>query len=342
MTQAQAKRKKKKKSKVNKLLVALLVVLIILLAAVFWVLYEVDKIPNHQINKEDIIINDIVSEQLGGYTNIALFGVDSRENELENNTRSDSIIIASINNKTKEVKLVSVYRDTFLDINNSYNKINSSYSKGGPELAISTLNKNLDLNITDFVTVNFSAVANVVNALGGVEIDIQEDEIEQVNAYTHDVNQILGTNSPELKKTGLQTLDGTQATAYSRVRYTTGNDYRRTERQRNVINAIVAKAKKSNIGTLYNVAQEMLPQIYTSLSAGEILNLAKDALSYSIAEDTGFPFEKKGTTINKASVVLPLDLTANVTQLHQFLFGDEEYTPSSTVTAISAKLKKYE
>lgn len=338
MTERIKKRKKKK----NKLVIALIIILILLLAIVFFVINQLDKISTHDLKEENITINDIKNEDIKGYTNIAIFGVDSRANELTKNTRSDSIIIASINNKTKEVKLVSLYRDTYVNIEgHGYGKLNSAYAKGGPELAISTINRNFDLDVTDFVTVNFSAVTNIVDALGGVEIDIKQDEIKEVNRYTKDVAKINGTKAKQIKKAGKQTLDGTQATAYSRVRYTSGNDFRRTERQRTVIYAAVDKAKSSGITTLYSLAQEILPQVYTSLKTTDILSLAKDAFSYGIVDDTGFPFEKEGKTINKASVVLPIDLSKNVIDLHKYLFETQDYTPSNTVQGISKEIAAY-
>ncbi len=336
-----AGKRKKKKSKALKIFTILL--LLVVLSGIALVYSSLDRIKQHDLDKSKITINEIQNEKIGGYRNIAIFGVDSRENDLKENTRSDSIIIASINNETKEVKLISVYRDTYLDIDgNEYAKVNSAYNQGGPELAISTLNKNLDMNITEFVTVNFSAVTSVVDKLGGIEIDIQEDEIKEVNRYINDVAKINNTSNEKLTKAGLQTINGTQATAYSRVRYTKGSDYRRTERQRTVIYAMMKKAKDSGITTLLSVANDMLPQIYTSLSKVDILALAKDVASYDIADDSGFPFDKVGKKVKKASVVLPVNLEANVTQLHKFLFNTDNYVPSATVKSISNELKQYE
>lgn len=334
----QKKRKKKKKHFLLKFILLILVILI--LSGILLVLIQLDRVKRHNIDNDNIIINDIDNEDLNGYTNIVLFGVDSRLNDLKKDTRSDSIIVASINNETDEVKLVSIYRDTYVNITgHGYSKINAAYAKGGPELAINTINRNFDLDIKDFVTVNFSALTHVIDALGGVEIDIKKDELTQVNNYTRDINKINGTNSPLLTSPGRQTLNGTQATAYSRVRYTAGSDYRRTERQRNVIYGLMEKVKSASKTTLLSLANEMLPEVYTSLSNTKILSLAAKAPSFKIAADTGFPFEKQGKTIHKASVVLPINLDANVTQLHKFLFGTTNYVPSNTVKEISNELR---
>ena len=168
---AKTKRNSKKKAKIW--LGILIVFLLLILIVLGFAYNKLSKLNQADINEDNITINEFNNDDLKGYTNIAIFGVDSRQNELLNNTRSDTILIASINKKIKDVKLVSVYRDTYSDIEGvGYRKINAAYANGGPELAISTLNKHLDLDITDFVTVNFSAVTNVVDAIGGIEIDI--------------------------------------------------------------------------------------------------------------------------------------------------------------------------
>ena len=339
-------KKKKTKKRYHTLLksmgITLLVLLIPVLVFLFWATNKLDKLNNYEMDASKVTVNENINQDLTGYTNIAIFGVDSRENELLKNTRSDSIIIASINNKTKEVKLVSVYRDTLADIDDvGYRKINSAYATGGPEKAISTLNKHLDLDISDFVTVNFSAVTNVVDAVGGITIEIEKDEITALNKNIKDGNKLQGTNSPLITEAGKQTLDGTQALAYSRIRKTSGNDFRRTQRQRNVIYAILDKAKSSGLSTINTVVDEMLPQIYTSLTPTEIFNLAKNVFSYQIVEDTGFPFEKTGATVNRASVVLATDLAKDVTELHKLLFNTVDYTPSKTVQEISKTLQTY-
>ena len=192
------------------------------------------------------VVSRSIARDIGGYTNIALFGVDSREKELEKSTRSDTMIIASINNQTGEVKMVSVYRDTYLDVGNGvFTKCNAAYAKGGPEQAIAMLNSNLDLNITDFVTVGFGGLTQVINDVGGITLDIQPEEIRPLNDYQI---SMVGTSSDGIHFTaqegkdytpitqaGEQLCNGLQATAYCRIRYTAGNDFRRTQRQRTVI-----------------------------------------------------------------------------------------------------------
>ena len=155
------------------------------------------------------------------YTNYAFFGIDSQTGSMsDRGNRSDSIIVVSINNSTKDVKLLSIYRDTYVSINGKYNKINAAYSWGGPELAISTINRNLDLNIEKYATVNFKILADIVDAVGGIEVKVDKSILKNLNAYIGDMNRINGGHSPKLSSAGTYTLDGNQSVAYSRIRYT--------------------------------------------------------------------------------------------------------------------------
>ncbi|MGN0291662.1 MAG: LCP family protein, partial [Lachnospiraceae bacterium] len=245
-----------------------------------------------------------------------------------------------INDETKEVKLCSVYRDTYLDRGEgSYGKANAAYAKGGPEQAISMLNKNLDLGIKKYVTVDFKAVTECVDALGGVELDITEEELQWINSYIETTADVTGKKANFISSPGKQLCDGTQATAYARIRYTTGDDYKRAERQRIVIEQMFAKAKTSNISSINKVVNSMFDEISTNLTKKEILALASFAFEYKMAETTGFPFEKNGKTVgSKGSCVIPCDLESNVKQLHEYLYNDTEYTLSATVEEITNKI----
>lgn len=334
MAKKQAKNTKKKQEQKKKrhLLYIVEAILLLILVPAAFLYYKLGQIPTYDMDDSVIEENQYNEPNMANYTNIALFGVDSRANELTEKTRTDCIIIASINNKTKEVKLASLYRDTYVYIkDHGYTKLNHAYAYGGPELALSTINKNFDLNVHDFVTINFSALSNVIDALGGVDIEITKEELDYVNAYARDVAKINGTTVEKIKSPGLQTLSGTQATGYCRVRYTAGGDFTRAQRQRTVVQQIVKKAKSSNPVTLYKIMNEILPQIYTSLDTNEILKLASGALSYDIADNFGFPFETETPTINGAAVVTAKTLSSNVSELHEKLFKTTGYTPSSTV-----------
>lgn len=334
----------KTKTKRKKLIIILTaeLLIILLLVPTVWYILQLSKIQKHDIDYSSITINDFHDENIANYENYIVFGVDSRENELDSNTRSDSMIVVSINKKTRKIRLLSLYRDCYVNVEGyGYTKLTHAYAYGGPELAISTINRNFDLNIKDFVTVNFSALTNIVDALGGISIKINEDEIDYVNAYTRDVARINGTKARKIKKAGKQRLDGTQATAYCRVRYTAGGDFTRAKRQRTVVQAIMKKVKKSGPITLLSLTNEVLPQVYTSISGGKITGLLSHGLSYSIEKDSGFPFDKTTPTISEMSVVYPETLESNVSHMHKYLFGTENYSPSETVKNIQADMPAY-
>ncbi len=334
---SQEVRNKKKKSRLFGVLFAEVVIILILFAGIF-VYSKLGKIQFDDTKDASIQTNAEV--QIDGYRNIALFGVDSRENALKKSTHSDTIIIASINNKTKEVKLASIYRDTYVNIpGEGYNKINSAYFKGGYSLALSTINTNFDLDVNEFVTVNFDAIVKIIDKLGGITLDITDSELKYLNGYVRELNRINGTQVSGLKSAGTQQVNGTQATAYARIRYTKGGDFKRAERQRIVVTKMLEKIKQSDLATINSIIDEMLPQVYTNLSATDLLSLAKSVLSYDIVDNTGFPFEPDAHTYSKVSYVFPIDLAANVTKLHEFLFEENDYVPSGTVKEYSAYIE---
>ncbi|MCM1182357.1 MAG: LCP family protein [Roseburia sp.] len=360
LTPKQAARKKR-----NKILLFISeIFLLLILVVVFWGFQKASKIKVITIDDADVQISEEVKVQeetgaMKGYRNIALFGVDSRDKQLDKATRTDVIMIASINLDTKEVRLVSVYRDTWLNLGtDTYNKANAAYSKGGPQQALSMLNMNLDMNITDFVTVGFEGLVDVINAVGGIEIDVKENEIAHLNSYqvsmcgkpdgtlnsngepnyVPDPNNSLYKHYKPVEHAGLQTLNGLQATAYCRIRYV-GDDFQRTVRQRTVLEKTARKAMTLNPATLNEIANAVFPEIATSLDFAEIVSLLADIGSYDIGPTAGFPFEDSVQTgrVGKASVVIPVDLEKNVIALHKFLF-DEDWTPSETVKKCSRKI----
>lgn len=317
---------------------------ILLLAILLLVAYFVsmmNRIKYENLDETEAGINNDLDENtilsLEGYTNIALFGLDNRSKNSYDTGNSDVIMIASINNKTKEVKLVSVYRDTYLSIGNGkYRKSNAAYATGGAKQAVQMLNSNLDLDIRDYVCVDWAAMVEVIDDLGGLDLEITEGEMNQINKYKHDIDKVTGMTTPNVTQYGMVHLDGTQATTYARIRKLAGDDFKRASRQRIVLQAILEKAKQADIGTLTNICNSVIDDISTSLSVTQILSLAKDVTSYSIGSTTGFPFElttKKLPVTN--DTVVPADLATNVKELHEYLFGVSEYTPSQTVQTIS-------
>ena len=319
------------------------VIMIVLLVVAYVSIYVGDKLEKVQIldiKKEDLAINEGANEAQKGYTTIALFGIDARSTtSMAEGNRSDSIIIASINNDTKEVKLVSVYRDTLLELADGSGlttKITHAYAYGGPELAIKTLNANLDLEITDFVTVNFLALTQAIDDLGGLVIDVHDNELPILNLAITEQIEVTGIPSDGVFTSGEQLLNGTQATAYARIRSTDQGDITRTERQRDVLAKMIAKAKKSDLQTINNIIDHVFPNVYTSISKKELLDLAKNLVNYELGDTIGFPMTPVVTSSpNKGSIIAPADLITNVSALHEFLFGTENYTPTSGVQRIS-------
>lgn len=336
-SRAKQKKKKGKLKLFGKIVLALLIILAILVGSIFWfVNNKLGKMQQVKIDEGNLGISDEVSASLAGYRNIAIFGVDSRNNNLEKGNRSDCIIIASINNKTKEVKLISVYRDTFVQIEgHGLDKITHAYSYGSAPLAIKTLNTNLDLNIKEFVTVNFDSVAEAVDKLGGVTINIEsQEELKYLNAYIDETANVTGKSHAKVASTGRQTLNGVQAVAYSRIRYTAGGDYKRTERMRTVIEAMVNKIKTKNVGEMNSFIDFILPKVYTNITAGDIFSLMPSVASFKISESIGWPYKTQGITLDRWYGV-PVTLQSNVSQLHKEAFDEADYTPSETVKTIS-------
>lgn len=343
---ARQERKKQKRHPLRRFLCLLLLLLIVLP-----ILYVAARMNGIMEGVSTSDIKDLISEEvqksqetgaMAGYTNIALFGLDSTEQSLESgNNRTDVMIIASINDRTGDVKLVSVYRDTYLDIGNgNYQKANAAYAYGGPEQAITMLNTNLDLNITDYATIGFGGVADMIDAVGGIEIDVQQDEIDHLNNYQSTMATELGKEYVPLTSTGLQTLNGLQATAYCRIRYTDGGDFKRTERQKEVLSKTFAKLKSAGPVAMLKAADSLASEVRTSLNAAEISALVLKALRMNIADTSGFPNEQYRTVgyIGDQSCVIPIHLTDNVTWLHQYLFDDTGYEVSQTVQSISGEI----
>ncbi len=350
---AAARRAKKRQKRIILFIVEILVLAV--LVAVLYTVLKTENIQKITVDEDNITTelneNVVNNEALKGYHNIALFGVDSREGGLGKGTRSDSIIIASINEDTGEIKLCSVYRDTYLNLSNdSYNKCNSAYAKGGPEQAIIMLNMNLDLNITDYVTIGFDGLTDVVNALGGVYVDVSEAEIPHLNNYqismvgtTSDGQTFTATEGKDytaVKTAGYQKLNGLQATAYCRIRHV-GDDFERAERQREVLASVMEQAKQASVSDLNKILDKVLPHVATSLDVDEMVGMLSDVMKYSIVGSDGFPFESHratGKVGGKGSCVIPNNLTQNVEMLHEFFFNEADYTVSKQVQSYSEKI----
>lgn len=298
---------------------------------------KMNKLNTEKLNTDKLNISDEVKHDKG-YTNVALFGLDSRENDLGKGNRSDTIMIASLNNETKEIKIVSVYRDTLLQLDDgSYNKANAAYSYGGPEGAVSLINRNLDMNIEKYVTVNFNALVDVIDAVGGLDIDLTDDEVVHMNNYCVETSKVTGKDYERIEPevAGTYHLNGVQAVSYSRIRYTEGGDFKRAQRQRLVLKKIADKAQNMSVGTVNKIIDSVFPQISTNFTLTEMISYAKDLTKYSFEDSIGFPSENTTDMLNKVgSVVIPKTLSSNVMEVHQFLFGSDGYEVSGTVQDI--------
>ena len=287
-----------------------------------------NKLEKVEIDKEDIGITEEVQEKLSQYSNsiinIALFGVDAVDGDVG---RSDSIMIATIDTVHKKLKLTSIMRDSYVTIDGHGNdKLNHAYAFGGPQLAIKTLNENFDLNIEDFASVNFETLPKIIDELGGIELEIDEDELEYVNGYTAHLNSINGTNEPALESVGLQHVSGTQALAYCRIRYTSGGDYKRTERHREVLTEIFKKIETIPVTSYPSLLSEILPMVNTSLDYNEILELGTEVLKLgdSSLELERFPLDDycEGKMISGV-YYLTFHKEITVEQLHNYIFEDQ-------------------
>ena len=298
---------------------------------------KMSKIETTSIDTDKLNISSEVEHE-EGYTNIALFGLDSRAGDLGKGNRSDTMMIASLNNATKEVKLVSIYRDTLLQLDDgSYNKANSAYSFYGPEGAISLINKNLDMNIEKYVAVNFNALVDVIDAVGGLDITLTEEEVVHMNNYCVETSEVTGREYTKIEPevAGTYHLNGVQAVSYSRIRYTAGGDFERANRQRHVLELIANEAQNMSLSTINKIIDKVFPQVSTNFTLTEMVSYAADFTKYKLGETMGFPEDNTTDMLNEVgSVVIPQTLSSNVLQVHQFLFGNDGYSVSSTVQGI--------
>ena len=283
---------------------------------------KLNKINYEEVNKNEIEVTESVKEELAGYRNIVLFGIDDADGYVG---RSDCIIIFSINQETKKVKMTSIYRDTYVEVpGHDYTKINHAFAYGKAPLAMSTINRNLDLNITEYVTINFQVVKNIVDLVGGVKIDVTSKEATQI---------------PGITSAGTYNLTGEQALAYGRIRKI-DTDYQRTERMRTVIDKVFSKVKKMSPLEMNKIADKILPEIHTNITKAEITDTIKDVKSYSIGESIGWPYNVEGKMMDGVWYGVPKTLQESVQKLHEDLFDEKDYKTTETVNSISDKIIK--
>lgn len=342
------KKQKKKKESMTKWIVALLLELIALVVVITAIIQLKLKIAWGNINfrelsGEDLMISEKANPDMANYTNIAFFGIDARDDSLGSGSNSDSMMIISINNSTKEVKVVSLYRDTLLRIpGQSINaKANSAFNYGGPVLGIQMINQNLDLNVSEYLTVNWEAMTRAVDILGGVTVNVNAEELEKMNEYIAEQISSNGLVSNGVSETGDVTLNGVQATAYARVRSTDQGDITRTMRQREVLEAMVGKLKKADMSTIDKLIEGTFPYMETSLSEDDFITLVKAVKDYKFVSAVGFPFEfEYCEDESRGSSLAPKNLVQNVVALHNYLFGTVAYEPTDAVKENDSKITK--
>ena len=338
------KARRKKKRKIWFILLEIVVLIgILCFAGYSYISSRLDlmqRLPWNPDEIKNVEISEEKQEQMSGYWTIAVFGVDSRNSSVGKGNNSDVNILCNIDQGTGEIRLVSVYRDSYLNISdkNTYNKINAAYMQGGPEQVVKALNRNLDIDIDDYATFNWKAVADAINILGGIDVEITKSEFYYINAFISETVKATGVASTQLKSAGMNHLDGVQAVAYGRLRLM-DTDYARTERQRKVISLAFEKMKKADWATINNIVQTVFPQVATSIEINDLLKIGRNITRYHLTETTGFPSELREKKMGrKGACVIPQTLESNVIELHHFLFGDEEYTPTETVRTISQKI----
>ena len=320
MRKARRQKQLRKRKRKRKILFIEFILLFAVLAGAFWLFH---------------------GKSATGHWTVAVFGVDSRDGSLGKSSLADVQMICDIDRETGNITLVSVYRDTYLKINSegTYHKINEAYFKGGPEQAVSALEENLDLEIDNYVTFNWKAVGDAINILGGIDLEITEKEFAYINSFITETVESTGIPSSHLEHAGMNHLDGVQAVAYARLRLM-DTDFNRTERQRKVVSLAIEKAKQADWAVLNNILVTVLPQTSTDVGVDDLIPMARNISKYNLTETAGFPFAKTTKKIGKMDCVVPMTLESNVIQLHQMLYGEENYTPSAAVKKISAKISE--
>lgn len=340
---AKGKKISKKQRRKRKLILFIVeIIILIIVAGALYVYSKLNLFNRKELDQSKVGKNEVSKETqqtFEGNTTIALFGLDNRDQGVYDTGNSDVIMVMNINNDTKEVSLVSVYRDTYLNIagegeEEKFCKANAAYSAGGAEQAVTMLNRNLDLDIDNYVAFDFKSVAEAIDILGGVEIDIESQaEMDYLNDYISYTSEYVGGSDEMIDHLGKQTLNGVQAVSYARIRYTAGGDFKRAERQRRVLNELIKKAKDASLTELNELVSTIFPEVSTDLTQKDIISMMPVMLKYDMANSGGFPYDKTTDTPSKkiGSIVIPCDLESNVIQLHKQLFGTEDYQPSETV-----------
>ncbi len=297
-----------------------------------------------EMNKDTEIDEDydLGLTPVDGFINLLLLGVDARDMSDLKDARSDMVMVASINVETYEVTLTSIYRDTYIKLGDSstYDKIAHAFFYGGAPMSMKTVNQAMDLNIENYVLVNWKVVVDVIDAVGGIELDVQQNEIKEMNLCTYETAYWTGHKDDyaTVSAPGVQTVSGVQAVGYGRMRNGVGDDFKRTERMRIVCDKLLEKMKTCSFSKLKELINIMAPQVKTTLKFNDLLALAKDVNKYSVIAGSGFPYNVTTGYLNNVSYVFPTDLAGNVRKFHEDVFGQAGYNPSATAYSISNEI----
>lgn len=316
---------KKKMSKKTKIIITISIILALLVGSVvFGYFYVRSKIYSNS-DISDITTEDSF-EEVPGITNILLIGTDARD--LNERARSDSIIIATIDNNTKKLKLSSIMRDTFVDIPGyGEQKINAALALGGPELLIKTIKENFNFTLDKYVMVNFWGFEDIIDGIGGIEVDVKDYEIPEINKY---IGEVRDVKSPPLTTPGLQHLDGQQALAYARIRKVGNGSYERTERQRRVLDIVAEKMMDVSVVKYPGLLYDLLPSVKTNIEPLTLLNYA-----YTVSKFGELKFEQlqipatelsQGGLYRNKGWVLLTDKEQNGKILNDFIYNDKPYS----------------
>ncbi|MBE6886099.1 MAG: LCP family protein [Oscillospiraceae bacterium] len=299
--------------------------------------FQGEEIPD---NAESIGINsEMAHEKYDDYINIVLFGVDNREKGASSKGLADAIMVLTVDRVHNKMKVTSLLRDSLVEVEGyGQRKLNYAYAKGGPTLAIKTINQNFGLNIRDYVTVNFDGMAKIIDMeeIGGVEIDVKQAEIENLNHNMDeycDIYKIPKSERIYVTKPGLQTLNGMQACGYARIRYVGMDDRQRTQRQRDVIEQVFNKVLKLSPTSYLTLANELAGYVETSLTATEIVGIGKDVMISGVAtfDEARFPMDKDlwGESISGLGSVINYDKAITQEKIYNFIFKDIDPSASS-------------
>ena len=334
-------RKKKSWSTTKKVVLSLVMVLVILIGTVLG-FYKHIKNKIYVKKEPSISNNDSEFKEVEGITNVLLIGVDARD--LDEPCRSDSMIIATLDNNNKKVKLTSLFRDTLVDIpGHGEAKLNSAYMLGGPELLMKTVKETYNVSIDKYIIINFWGFETIVDYIGGIEVDVKDYQLEELNKY---IGESTGGNDCPVEKAGIQTLNGKQALSYARIRYNVGDEYERTDRQREVIFKVIEKLQNTKPSKYLGIMNTMLEYIKTNIDPLQALNMAYTIYKFPSLDVEQFqiPLVALSETRNYKELgsVFLMDRLQNASILYNFIYenkypNEEEFNYDSLKT----ELQKY-